>query len=160
MSAAELVMAAAVIARHPKELSTQTLPWSQRLTSGDRPLMVECVWQFARTLENAPPPGSPHFAVLHRELTATFSRMLNPQLLLASLVAVRNATKGIVIGDAIEKGLSSSCRPRPRLRRRGARTRLTPMSVARHFTPLRVYWFQCRVVAGPLSLFSAVVEPR
>ena len=101
MSAAELVMAAAVIARRPKQ--PPTLPWSQRLTSGDSTLMAECVAQFARTLENAPPPGSLQFAELHRELTVTFSRMLNPQLLPANLGAVRNVTMGI--GDAMEKGL-------------------------------------------------------
>ena len=48
-------------------------------------------------------PGSLQFAELHRELTATISRMLIPQLLLANPVAVRNVTKGI--GGAIEKGL-------------------------------------------------------
>ena len=46
MSAAELAMAAAVIARRPKQ--PPTLPWSQLLMSGDGTLMVVCGWQFAR----------------------------------------------------------------------------------------------------------------
>ena len=46
MSAAELAIAAAVVAWRPKQ--PPMLPWSQRLTSGDGTLMIVCVWQFAR----------------------------------------------------------------------------------------------------------------